>query len=113
MKVLVLTLAACFCAFADVSGTWKIEGDVMGNTVDPVCTFKAAGNKLTGSCKNEMSGSDISGQLDGNKLSFQWEVSYQGETYVLSFSGTLSSDTEMTGSIAVAGVSGVFSAKKQ
>jgi hypothetical protein len=108
LVLLVLPLAA-----ADISGVWKVEGNIAGTDVSPVCTFKQADAKLTGVCKlvqaEEVA---VTGQVDGNKVSFQYEVDYQGTHYVLIYTGVLDSDTAMKGGFTVGEGESTFIAKK-
>ncbi len=46
-------------------------------------------------------------------MTFRFEVEYNAAPLEMVFTATLASDKEMTGAIAVAGVSGDFTAKKQ
>jgi hypothetical protein len=109
LVLLVLPLAA-----ADISGVWKVVGNIADTDVSPVCTFKQTDAKLTGTCKPVQTGdSAVTGQVDGNKVSFQYEVDYQGSHYVLIYRGVLDSDTAMKGSFAVGEAEGAFTAKKQ
>lgn len=98
---------------ADLSGDWKIEGEVSGYAVTPVCTLKQQDNKLTGGCKSDQNDSPLKGEVDGQKVTWQYEVDYNGEKYTLQWSATLESDTAMKGTISVGGGEGAFTAKKQ
>jgi len=101
-------------AAADVSGVWKVEGYIGDTDVSPICTFKQTDAKLTGTCKPVQTGdSAVVGQVDGNKVTFQYEVDYQGVHYVLIYRGVLDSDTAMKGGFTVGDAEGAFTAKKQ
>ena len=101
-------------AAADLSGVWKVEGNIADTDVSPVCTFKQTDAKLTGTCKVVQAGdSAVTGQVDGNKVSFQYEVDYQGVHYVLIYRGVLDSDTAMKGGFTVGEGESTFTAKKQ
>ena len=109
LALLVLPLAA-----ADISGVWKVEGNIADTDVSPVCTFKQTDAKLTGTCKPlQVGDSAVTGQVDGNKVTFQYEVDYQGVHYVLIYRGVLDSDTAMKGGFTVGDAEGAFTAKKQ
>ena len=51
--------------------------------------------------------------MDGRKVTWQYDVEYNGQTYTLVFTGTLESDTAMKGAFRVGGGDGAFTAKKQ
>ncbi len=55
MKIIILgaILASTLvlpAAAADISGSWSIEGDVVGNPVAMKCAFTQEGAKFTGTC---------------------------------------------------------------
>ncbi len=107
-------VAACSLSLAasDISGRWQITGDVDGNPVKSACTIKQDGAKLTGTCTTEGKDTPVAGELNDQKVTFHYDVEYQGDTYTLNYTGTLQSDTEMKGDIDVSGASGDFTAKK-
>lgn len=114
MKKLLLLVALAAPALADVSGIWEIEGDVVGNPVNATCDIKSADNKLKGSCKIEGAGdSDLTGALDGDAVTWQFDVEANGTAYRLVFTGKMESETAIKGSISVADVEGSFTARKQ
>lgn len=99
-------------AAADISGSWTVSGDVVGNPVNMTCTFTQDGPKVTGTCGGQMGTSQASGNVADNRVTFQHTVD-AGQTYELTYTGTLdATGTSMKGEIAVAGVSGTFSATK-
>lgn len=111
--LLALTLAALPAAAADVSGVWKVEGDIAGNAVTPACTLKQAENKLSGSCKSELGDAPLKGEVDGKKVKFEYDIEYNGQKYTLVYLGELASDTELKGTIDVGVATGAFTAKKE
>ena len=115
---LVLAVALSFAinlaaAAADVSGTWNVDGDVVGNAVKFACTLKQDGEKLSGTAN--MQGKDIpmTGSVKGSTVSFTFDVDHEGTTYTNVFTGRLGDNGVIEGSIAVGGVEGSFTAKKQ
>lgn len=94
----------------DLSGTWKVTGDIAGNAVSPTCTFKQAGDALTGKCGTGDNSGDISeGKVAGKDVAWSWEAG----GYTLAFKGTADSDKSIKGSIDVGGGTGTFTADKQ
>ena len=115
---LVLAVALSFAinlaaAAADVSGTWNVDGDVVGNAVKFACTLKQDGEKLSGTAN--MQGKDIpmTGSVKGSTVSFTFDVDHEGTTYTNVFTGRLGDNGVIEGSIAVGGVEGSFTAKKK
>jgi hypothetical protein len=115
MKTLLglLALAALPVVAADISGAWKLEGDVADVHVNRVCTIKQSGNKLSGSCKNQMNELALTGEVNGQSVTWTYDSDYQGQKVTLVYKGTLESDAAIKGSIDASGASGSFTAKKQ
>ena len=112
-KIVLAAVAASFFAFplaaADVSGTWTLTGDVVGNPVNMTCTFKQDAAKITGTCVGDNGSIPTTGSVDGDTLVFQHSV----QSYDLTYTGRIdAAGAAMQGEIAVAGVTGTFSAKK-
>ena len=114
IAVLALALAPVVTAAADVSGTWNVNGDVMSNPVVFVCTLTQAGETLTGTATFEGGKTaPVKGGVKDGTLTFQFDVDHEGQTYTNVFTGTLKDAGVIEGSIAVGGVEGSFTAKKQ
>jgi hypothetical protein len=118
MKFFLMILAAATVAAGaerSITGTWSLETEVMGNTGSAVCTLKQEENKLTGKCN--LSGTDqpVTGEIDGQKVTFQHGSTYNGEALTLVYSGAFDSDTTLAGVLTVKPyeVSGTFKAKKK
>ena len=66
-----------FSAFAagapNLTGTWSIHNSIAGNESDQECKFVQTENKLTGTCKGQEKDVEITGSLDGNKVSWKYE----------------------------------------
>jgi len=109
-----LTLAVV-PVFADVSGTWNVEGDIAGNPVVAACTLKQEEAKLSGACKSELGNSELTGSVDTDKVKWQYDIEFQGTKYTLVFAATVESETAMKGTVTVASGEGdgPFTAKKQ
>ena len=111
---LVLFLAVAAVYAADISGTWNVDGDVVGNPAKFACTLKQDGEKLSGTGTMQGKQIPINGSVKGQVVTFQFDVDHEGTTYTNVFTGKLG-DTggQMDGTIAVGGVEGTFTAKKQ
>ena len=108
-----VALAAVSVLAADVSGTWNVDGDVVGNPVKFPCVVTQKGEDLTGTATLEGKDVPVTGTVKEKVVTFEFDTENQGSTYHLVFSGTLGDDGGLTGTIAVAGVEGTFTAKKQ
>ena len=100
-------------AAADVSGTWKLEGEVAGVQISRMCALKQAEKKITGTCKGAMGEVTLAGEVDGKKVSFSYQADYQGQKLTVAYKGTLESDTLMKGDISADVATGSFKAEKQ
>jgi hypothetical protein len=114
-----LTVALALALFvvtpsaADVSGTWDVDGDVVGNPVKFACALKQDGETLSGTATVAGKEVTVKGSVKDRVVTFQFDVDYEGTTYTDVFTGTIGDDGTIAGTIAVAGVEGRFTAKKQ
>jgi len=114
MKIAIAMLVlGTLAAAADLSGTWKLEGDVAGMHIDRTCAIKQADNKLSGSCKNQASEATLTGAVEGQTVTWKYQADYQGIQVTVAFAGTMQSETAIAGSIDAEGAPGKFTAKKQ
>jgi hypothetical protein len=100
-------------AAADVSGTWDVDGDVVGNPVKFACALKQEGETLSGTATLMGKDVPVKGSVKDGVVTFQFDVEYEGTTYTDVFTGRIGDDDAMAGTIAVAGVEGRFTAKRQ
>lgn len=118
-KLLALLVLTSVPALAqDLSGVWKIDGNVGDNPIAATCTLKQIDTHITGTCK--MSQNDkalvVSGEVNGNKVTWKYDLDYEGTTYTLAYFGTPdSAATSIKGSILVdpSDTQGDFTAQKQ
>lgn len=92
--ILFLLLAAGAVLAADVTGKWVAQVPGRGGeTREATFTFKADGNQLTGSVtspRGEMPISD--GKVDGDQISFNQVLEFNGNEVKLMFKGKVSGD---------------------
>jgi len=89
--VTVFMLLANFAFSADVDGKWTAEMDMMGTPMVLNFTFKADGDKLTGTTGPEGMGVDTpisEGKIDGNNISFVVVVD-MGMEMRMTYKGTI------------------------
>jgi hypothetical protein len=104
MKTMILALVAFFClsisAFAaSVDGKWTADVPGRGgNTMTTTFTFKADGSTLTGTVATERGENPIqNGKVDGDNISFEQVMNFNGNERHLTYKGTVKGDTiEMT-----------------
>jgi hypothetical protein len=61
-------------AKVNVTGTWKTEVEVAGQTGSPVFTLKQKGDKITGKYNGSFGEADLKGKAKGNKIEFEFTV---------------------------------------
>ena len=97
MKKLLMGIAfmliACFAFGADVDGNWTTEMPGMdGSPMVLNFTFKADGDKLTGTTGPEGMGMDTpisEGKIDGKNISFVVNVDMMGMEMSMTYKGTV------------------------
>jgi len=98
---LLLTLHAP-SAVDSLVGPWQIKGDVQGNPVVEVCTFTQADSVLSGSCESEDGEPALlAGKIENGKITFWHGGDWDGQALTIVYSGTMSSPTELKGTIEV------------
>lgn len=110
---LVVALTALSAQAASVAGNWDVDGVVYGNAVKYTCAFQQDGDALTGTAHLGDKDYAVTGSTKDQTATWQFDVEYNGAPLTLVFTGTLSSETAMKGTIAVAGVTGEFTAAKK
>jgi len=112
---LAVSIAATVTAFAvlDVSGNWKVEGDVQGHPVNFTCALKHEAETLSGTATLEGNNDvAVTGTIKEKAVTFEFDT--PDKSYHLVFTGTLADDgSTIDGSIEVAGAQGTFKASKQ
>lgn len=98
----------------ELTGEWKITGEVQGTPIDDACTLVHTDAKLTGTCMLGGKQYETTGSVDGNKVTIKHGGEYNGDPLTLTYSGALADDGSIAGSIMVypMNVDGSFSAKK-
>lgn len=118
MKKLFVSTALLFAssAFAaggpGLSGQWSVHNRIAGNESDQECKFVQTDDKLTGTCKSNDKEVQITGSLDGRKITWTYESDYNGSPLTLTYTATLGDSEKIAGSVEVEpfGVKGDFTA---
>jgi hypothetical protein len=98
---------------ASVTGKWKMH-TVMVQESDSTCTFTQKDTELTGTCEGDNGKNDITGKVEGNKVTWSFKTEYAGSPLTVSYEGKLDPDAKMAGATHVAemGLDGDFTAVK-
>lgn len=104
MGVWLLALGALWVSAAGpaVTGTWTLETNVQGNTGTSTCTLKQEAEKITGSCTApNNTQSDVTGEVADTKVTFRYNIDWEGNPLTLVFTATLDTETTMKGTVDV------------
>ena len=120
MKKLLASFALLFAstAFAagapNLTGQWTVHNSIAGNESDQECKFVQTENKLTGTCAVEEKEVQITGSIDGNKVTWKYESEYNGSPLTLTYTATLDDSGKIAGTVDVDpfGVTGDFTATR-
>jgi dienelactone hydrolase len=95
-------------AKVDVSGKWKAEVDVGGQTGEPTFTLKQDGEKVTGKYEGLLGEQEVTGKVTSDKVEFEFSTD-QGKVV---YTGTLDKDT-MKGTAKYSDLEGTWTAKRE
>lgn len=99
----------------DLSGTWAFSVDLdNGSHGEPTFVFKQDKEKLTGSYDGPRGKFDVTGSVKDNKAVFGFEFTSDGVNHKATYTGTLETDTKMSGTIEITdGPKGKWTATKR
>lgn len=103
-----------FGASEGITGSWDLKTSIAGHAAEQTCAFTQQGSHLSGTCKTEQGNIEITGKVEGNKLSGQHNSDYNGTQLTIVYNGTADSKSDLTGSIEVQplGATGTFTGKR-
>jgi hypothetical protein len=94
LALLVVTLGAATTLAADITGKWKGTVETPRGAQELSFDFHADGAKLTGTVTSPRGTSDITeGKIDGNTITFQQKISFNGNDFTIDYSGKVDGDT--------------------
>jgi len=105
LALILMPLLALAADASNISGTWTASFDTQIGKQDYTYTFVVKGSQLTGRAKSANGDTEISdGKVDGNKVSFVENLSFQGMPLRIVYSGTITSPDQIEFTRDVAGV---------
>src|SRR6267154_2569495 len=116
MKIFFATFALLFASSAfgaqNLTGQWAIHQNIAGNESDEPCKLVVTDNKITGSCKSQDKDLPVTGTVDGNKVTWQFQAEYNNSPITLIYTATLDDSNKIVGTVEVQpyGVTGDFTA---
>lgn len=97
---LVITIVATAAPLraADPSGRWTTTFETQVGPQSYTFDFKVAGSTLTGTLKGSLTGESaiVDGKIDGDKISFTENGTYEGQALSFKYSGQMTSADEIT-----------------
>ena len=86
---------------ADIAGGWNAELTFVSGVAEHLLFFETDGNRLRGTHQGERGEGELSGTMDGSKVSFRSRLVHRGEHSGYSFSGTLSGGDRIFGEVSL------------
>lgn len=100
--LLISTVALALAADnASVAGKWHVHTSMAGNENDSACTFVQKDADLTGTCTTDQGSVNITGKVDGKKVTWSYKSEHDGTPLTVNHEGTLTADNKMTGTATV------------
>ena len=97
----------------DVTGTWAFQVETAAGSGTPTMTLKQDGGKLSGHYSGQLGEAPLTGTVKGNAVEFSFDISAEGNTLHIVYSGTAEKDS-MKGTVKLADFGeGTFTAKKK
>jgi hypothetical protein len=111
-SILLLASSAFAADAPTLTGRWSVHTSVSGNEIDQECKFVQEDSKLTGSCKSTDKEVQITGGLDGKKVTWKYDSEYNGTALTATYTATIDDPKKISGTVDVQpyGVTGEFSA---
>lgn len=99
----------------DLTGTWMFTVTTEAGTGTPTVTLKQVADSLAGHYSSQTLGeADLKGTIKDDKITFSFNVDYQGTALKVTYTGTVEADGTLKGSLDLGGYAGgTFTAKKQ
>ena len=103
LSVLLISTATLLSAAGNSSltGKWQVHLAIADHELDQNCTFTQKDTDLTGSCNSERGTVEISGKIDGKKVTWMYKSENEGTPITVNFEGRLESETKITGTVSV------------
>jgi hypothetical protein len=96
----------------NLNGQWSVHNNIAGNESDLVCNFVQTETKLTGTCKGTEKDVQITGSIDGNKVTWKFDSEFNGSPLTLTYTGVIDATGKIAGNVDVEpfAVTGEFTA---
>lgn len=95
----------CAAAFADdpisLTGKWQVQNSIAGNESTQNCTFTQKDADLTGSCESANGKVEITGKIEGKRVTWGYKSQYEGNPLTVAYDGIAESATKIAGTVSV------------
>lgn len=85
---------------ADLSGLWNVRMEFLVGTTEHRFQLQLKGNQISGTHNGRIARGDISGSLDGDRVSLRSRLPYEGTRLIYDFAGTVSGG-RMSGEVSL------------
>jgi hypothetical protein len=100
MRLLFLALPAASAFASDVTGTWNFAVDLAsGGHGDPVFVLQQSGSRISGRYNGPLGEQDVTGTIEGNKVTIELKVEGGSEGFTMIYSGNLETAGKMAGEV--------------
>jgi hypothetical protein len=83
----------------DISGNWEFTVDTAMGSGSPSFVFTQDGEKLTGTYTGLFGKAELTGTVKGDQVDFKFDFSYEGQSGVAHYTGTIKSASSMEGKV--------------
>src|SRR5260370_58877 len=105
MKMFLATFTLLFASSAfgaqNLTGHCAIHNNIAGNENDQDCELAVIDNKITGSCKSQDKDLPVTGTVDGNRITWQFQAEYNGSPITLIYTATVDDSNKIVGTVEV------------
>jgi hypothetical protein len=84
-----------------LTGKWRVHNSISGNESDQICTFTQKDAGISGNCTSERGTVEITGKLDGNKITWSYKSEYEGTPLTVNYQGVMDAAAKISGSVSV------------
>jgi iron(III)-enterobactin esterase len=101
MKGLLATSLLLFASYAfseqNLTGLWTVHSKINDNESKVECKLVIINNKITGTCNFQKKDRQITGTVDGDKVTFRYDADYNANAFTLIYTGTLDKSGKISG----------------
>src|SRR6185312_14333168 len=88
VPLFVFGVALAFAADApSLTGKWHVHNSISGNESDQICTFTQKDAGISGNCTSERGTVEITGKVDGKKITWSYKSEYEGTPLTVNYQG--------------------------